>query len=299
VAEALVDCFYIYPTIPGSTGATPNDLDMAADKRGEVGVLTSQFARFREVCNAYAPLYRQVRLSAIGTAEGSAAGVLAYGDVRDAFKYYMAHFNQGRPFILIGHSQGAAHLSVLLRQEFDHDPDLRSRLVAAYLIGGRVGVPPGQVAGGDFQNTPLCESAQQTGCIVAYVAYAASAPPSGGDRFGRTVGGTVSGCVNPASLSGGQAGLVNYSAGAGVATPEGQPLTTPYVSLPGALVARCVQRDGFTYLEVDAVQGDARTGGQLIRNLPGWGLHLSEVSLTMGSLLDLVKSQSDAYQKAR
>jgi hypothetical protein len=159
VTDAAVDCFYIYPTVPGAQGEGTNDLDMAADKRGEVAVLHLQFARFREVCNTYAPLYRQVRFSSIGSAAGGPAGALAYGDVRDAFAYYMAHFNQGRPFILIGHSQGAVHLNLLLRREFDDDAEMRSRLVAAYLIGGRVGVPPGQDTGGDLQNIPVCRSA--------------------------------------------------------------------------------------------------------------------------------------------
>lgn len=296
VVDAPVDCFYIYPTIPGSTGATPNDLDMAADKRGEVAVLTSQFARFREVCNVYAPLYRQVRLSAFGTAEGAAASALAYGDVRDAFKHYMAHFNQGRPFILIGHSQGAGHLNALIRQEIDPDPDLRSRMVSAYLIGGRVGVPPGEVVGGDFQNIPLCQRADQTGCVVAYVSYAASAPPGPTDLFGRTSGGTISACVNPAAPSGGKAPLTNYASATGIRAPGGQTITTPYVSMPGVAVGECVQRGGFTYLEIGVAENDPRDGTQVVRHVAGWGLHLSEVNLTMGDLLELVRTQSKAFR---
>ncbi len=299
VSDAPIDCFYVYPTVPVDVaGGGANDLAMAADKRGEVAVLNFQFARFREVCNAYAPLYRQLKLSAFASA-GAAQGLqLAYGDVRDAFAYYMAHFNKGKPFILIGHSQGAMHLTALLREEFDKDPDMRSRLVAAYIIGGRVGVPEGREVGGDLENIPLCRKADQTGCVVTYASFAASDPPPGASAiFGRTIGGAIAGCVNPAALDGGKAPLSNYLASAGIAAPNGQAITTPWVSLPNAVAAECVRRNGYSYLEISAapLQGDARNTGQMVRSVPGWGLHLTEVNLTMGNLLDLVKSQGRAF----
>jgi hypothetical protein len=298
VSDAPVDCFYIYPTVPGAQGEGPNDLDMAADKRGEVAVLHAQFARFREVCNTYAPLYRQVRFSAIGSASAGPAGALAYGDVRDAFAYYMAHFNQGRPIILIGHSQGAVHVGALLRREFDDDPDMRSRLVAAYLIGGRVGVPADADVGGDLQHIPLCRSATQTGCVVAYVSYAATDPPARGDRFGLTIGRTISACVNPAAPGGGRAVLTPYMRSAGITAPDGGRITTPWVSLRDGIAGECVQREGFSYLEIGPAQdGDPRHPEQVIRHVPGWGLHLSEVNLTMGNLLDLVRSQAAAFRR--
>jgi alpha-beta hydrolase superfamily lysophospholipase len=60
---------------------------------------------------------------------------LAYADVKAAFQYYLAHYNEGRPIIIAGHSQGTAHATRLLHEFFEHDPKLRRQLVAAYLIG--------------------------------------------------------------------------------------------------------------------------------------------------------------------
>jgi hypothetical protein len=299
VVDAPVDCFYVYPTVFTEEGEGTNDLAMATDKRDEVTVLDTQFARFREVCNTYAPLYRQVRLSAVGSIDLARAAVLAYNDVRDAFAHYMAHFNQGRPFILIGHSQGAGHLIALLRREFDDDPDMRARLVSAYLIGNRVGVPPNRDVGGDFEHIPLCRSESQTGCLVAYDSYAVTNPPTTTDRFGLTLENTPSACTNPAALGGGKAALANYVRSTDVSAPDGAHITTPWVSMPNALAGECVERGSFTYLEIgpEPQPGDARRAELLVRSVPDWGLHLSEVNLTLGNLLALVKSQSEAYKR--
>ena len=47
---------------------------------------------------------------------------LQYDDVRDAWNYYLAHDNQGRGFVLIGHSQGSYILTRLIREEIDGKP---------------------------------------------------------------------------------------------------------------------------------------------------------------------------------
>jgi hypothetical protein len=55
--------------------------------------------------------------------------------VEVAFNYYIDNLNQGRPFILAGHSQGTMALIDLIKNRFGNDPELRDRLVAAYFIG--------------------------------------------------------------------------------------------------------------------------------------------------------------------
>jgi hypothetical protein len=117
-----VDCFYVYPTV--STELSGNS-DMSAGP-AEKAVVRIQFARFGLVCRLFAPIYRQVTLTALrAAATGNPIRVdraLAYNDVLDAWNYYLAHENQGRGVILIGHSQGANVLTNLIKQEIDGKP---------------------------------------------------------------------------------------------------------------------------------------------------------------------------------
>ncbi|HZM30259.1 MAG TPA: DUF3089 domain-containing protein [Acidimicrobiales bacterium] len=130
----------------------------------------------------------------------------AYGDVVDAFKHYVANESDGRGFILIGHSQGAGMLNTLISEEIDGEPLLRDRLVAAYLLGFPVHVPAGEVVGGSYDEVPLCEAADQVGCLVSYASYRASAPPADGAIFGRGNATGPAACVNPAALVAGEPG---------------------------------------------------------------------------------------------
>ena len=108
--KAPIDCFYVYPTV--SNDQTPNS-DMNAGPE-ELAVIRSQFARFGSECRVFAPLYRQVTLTALRAGiAGKPMAVdraLGYNDVVDAWKYYLEHDNQGRGVVLIGHSQGGGIL---------------------------------------------------------------------------------------------------------------------------------------------------------------------------------------------
>lgn len=86
--------------------------------------------------NYYSPYYRQVTMETYTSDSLVEARMpLAYGDVRRAFDYYMEHYNNGRPFILAGFSQGAMAVVDLLNEMAD---STYSRLVAAYVIGYKV-----------------------------------------------------------------------------------------------------------------------------------------------------------------
>jgi hypothetical protein len=88
---------------------------------------------------------------------------LAYSDVKRAFDYYLANENKGRPIIIAGHSQGTVHATRLLKEYFD-GKELGKQLVAAYIIG--IATPKNM-----FANIPVCTSANQTGCFVAYTTF--------------------------------------------------------------------------------------------------------------------------------
>jgi len=240
---------------------------------------------------------------------------LAYNDVRDAWNYYLEHDNQGRGVVLIGHSQGSLVLTALIRNEIESKP-VESRIISALLLGTSLPVPKGKDTGGAFQHIPLCHAPTQTGCVITYASFRANVPPPANSRFGKVAGeGMISGCTNPAALHGGSGELHAYlrSGGKGIvvdveANPSPwvkppQPISTPFVSLPGLLTAECVSNESGSYLAV-TVHGDPAGPratdivGEVVVNgqvLTDWGLHLIDVNLAIGNLLDIVKQQSKAY----
>jgi hypothetical protein len=161
-ANSPFDCFYVYPTVSEEEG--PNaDLTI---QPAETDVAKAQAARFSSVCRVWAPMYRQVTLSALLTG-GLAALNTAYDSLFSDWQYYLQHLNAGRPFVLIGHSQGAAMLIRLIADQIDPNPSVRKRLVTAILAGGNLQVPTGKTVGATFNNIPLCTSTSMAGCVIA------------------------------------------------------------------------------------------------------------------------------------
>ena len=126
-----VDCFYVYPTI--SDEPTINSSLAVGFRQQEVAI--AQASRFSQVCNVYAPVYRQITLSALDHPNKITLrhAQIAYGSVLAAFRDYLAHYNHGRGIVFIGHSQGATILIRLLQQQVDNVPAVRHRLVSALL----------------------------------------------------------------------------------------------------------------------------------------------------------------------
>lgn len=313
-ANAPIDCFYVYPTV--STDARPQS-DMRPDP-AEQTVIRLQFARFASKCKPYAPMYRQVTLAGLRTALGGGGASMdrgvGYADVLDAWNYYLQHDNRGRGVVLIGHSQGAVVLTELLRREIDGKP-IQSRIVSALLLGSTVQVPRGRDVGGTFQKLPLCRAASQVGCIITYASFRTTVPPPANSLFGRGAGETVGACTNPAALGGGSGALRAYFSTDGavvVGAPRAQSWVTPakaietsFVSLPGLLTAKCATNEHATYLEVtvngnpgdprvDDIAGDVGAPGSVQTN---WGLHLVDVDVAIGNLIDVVAQQAKAYGK--
>jgi hypothetical protein len=308
-----IDCFYVYPTI-STDQAGNSDLVPGADQ--ELFVVRQQAARLGSVCRVFAPVYRQVTLTALlAILTGNpipSDSALADADLLDAWKHYIANDNGGRGVLLIGHSQGAGRLNALLRNEIDGNPVLRDRLVSAVLLGTSFQVPENADVGGDLANVPLCRSRRQTGCVVTYSTFRASAPPPANSLFGRSLRpGMKAGCTNPAALEGGRASLLPYLPTDGKSLPIfpaplpdwvdpalGTTFDTPFVALPHFLEAECAERDGFSYLSL-TVKGDAADpriddiGGDLT---PEWGLHLVDANVAMGDLVALARSQARAYR---
>jgi hypothetical protein len=175
-ADQPIDCFYVYPTVSRQTTTNAN---LTIDKE-ERAVAVAQAAMFSQVCRVYAPMYPQLTLAAIAQPSKItlASALVAYGGVYSAFEDYLAHYNDGRGVVFIGHSQGAMLLTYLLKSVVDPVPATRRLMVSALLLGGNVAVPIGKTVGGDFSNIPPCTSATQIGCVVAYSSSGGLEPPS-------------------------------------------------------------------------------------------------------------------------
>jgi hypothetical protein len=312
--NAPIDCFYVYPTV--SLDATGNS-DMNPGPE-ETGVVRTQLARFASQCRVFAPMYRQFTLPALRAATTGkpipSDRTLAYADVLDAWKHYLANDNKGRGVVLIGHSQGSGMLVQLIRNEIDGKP-LQKQLVSALLLGANIAVPAGKDVGGAFTSVPLCRSASQTGCVISYVTFRSTIPPPADSRFGKVpTAGQVAACTNPAALGGGSAPLHAYlSNGGSIVSSAAAPrpwvtppaaIATPYVSVPGLLTAQCVSNEKGSYLEVtvhgnpadprtDEISGDVMAAGRVNAS---WGLHLIDVNVAMGNLVDIVSKQARAYK---
>ncbi len=318
--QAPIDCFYVYPTV--STDATPNS-DMSQDP-AEKNVVLQQFARFASKCRAFAPQYRQITLRGLQTALATGADPLGlfskgaqYDDVRDAWMHYLKNDNQGRGVVLIGHSQGAFILQALIASEIDSKP-IQKQLVGAYILGATFLTPKGKDVGGQFTQIPLCRKAGQVGCVVNFSAFRSNVPPPGNTLFGRAADAAMQGnCTNPVTLGNGSGALHAYlsttnrliAMGGGAAAPwaADKTIDTPFVSVPGLLTAACKSNEFATYLEitvhgnpadprVDDIRGDI---GALGKPLANWGLHLIDVNLAMGDLLNRVEDQAKAYRARR
>jgi hypothetical protein len=312
-----IDCFYVYPTV--SSQFTENANEEIGPE--ELAIAESQASRFSQVCSVYAPIYPQLTIPAINTPGGVTpeGAAKAYIGVATAFDEYLAKYNKGRGFELIGHSQGSAMLEQLIKEQIDPNPALRKQLVGAVILGGQVIVPEGKKVGGSFKNIPACQVAGQVGCVIAYSSFLEEPPnPS---NFGRpesplgVLGGGAEGvehpqvlCVNPTlpvqapvagptlsyyptfnAFGGKFPGLL----GAVVQAPKA---STPWVAAPAEYSAQCEARNGASWLQLNLIsESDKRE--RIVETLgPLWGTHLVDVNVALGNLVPAVGLQGVAYQ---
>jgi hypothetical protein len=289
-----IDCFYVYPTVSFEHRGNA-DLRIEDSERE---VATLEGARFEEACRVFAPMYRQTT-SYADQLHGDSE--LAYRDVLAAWKDYLAHDNHGRGVVLIGHSQGAFVLRELIQKEMD-GPASRERrlLVSAILVGGNIVVANGSDVGGDFKHVPVCRSATQTGCVVAYSSWGRTPPKDAAFEWVDDAKSQHVVCVNPAAPGGGSAPitpLFPWWNPVGI-IPGGldPPATTLWIGLPGLYTARCVRRGPRAWLLVTALKrpGDPRP---IVREAlrPSWGLHAADVNIAAADLVALVRSQGKAW----
>ena len=302
-----IDCFIAYPTVSRDPGMNS---DLTPGDGEEKASIASQFARLSGVCRTFAPIYRSMTLGAVTAAatggDVTIPAAIAFGDVRAAWRNYLATRNQGRPFIIVGHSQGSLMLQQLLARDIEGRPEAK-RMKLAILPGFNVMVPQGKRVGGTFKSTPLCSTPGETNCVMSWVSFRERNTPPVGALFGiASAPGMTVGCTNPARP--GATGWVPLDSywnsrstldvpdGPIVWSTQGAP-PTPYLRTEGLVSARCVSDGARGYLSIrtNADPRDKRTdrvGGEVGRFgffLPGWGMHINDVNFAQGNILRAIE----------
>ncbi len=170
VRDTRADVFFIHPTSYfGEEKNSPWNADLrdttVNNNTDNLSILL-QSTVFNGSCRVFAPRYRQGNMEAFyvfDTPEAKAAFDLAYQDVRQAFQFYLEHYNKKRPLIIASHSQGSLHAIRLLQEFFDGKP-LTKQLVCAYVVGY-------QIKKDAFKKLQIGQIADQTGCFVGWRSY--------------------------------------------------------------------------------------------------------------------------------
>lgn len=269
--------FFIHPTSYLDRAAWNAPLDDAKSRDLAETFIKGQASVFNGVGEIWAPRYRQATFGSFLTTQAESKKALdaAYGDVALAFDRFVATIPAERPIILAGHSQGALHLTRLLREKVAGQPIAR-RIVAAYVVGWPVSIDHDLAA----LALPACTRADQAGCILSWQSYAEPADMAAvTDAYGATTGfdGKLRGasamlCTNPIT------GVINGAADAGQNTGTLLPsddLKSATLT-PGIIPARC---DARGFLLIGPPPKD-------IRNyvLPGNNFHVFDYSLFWSSL---------------
>lgn len=165
--DTLADVFFLYPTSftmkdHGNKMTADIDDDYLNAKTDYSSILY-QASAFNQHARVFAPRYRQVHISTFYMKQDAYTDSLyeiAYADIKTAFQYYLDHWNNGRPFIIAGHSQGSKMGERLLKEMVEGTP-LQERMIAAYVPGWSL---PKEM----FSSIKVCTDAQSTGCICSW-----------------------------------------------------------------------------------------------------------------------------------
>jgi hypothetical protein len=159
------DVFFITPTIYFSGEYWNAPISNQVVRERVVRVINPLYgAPFAASANLFVPLYRQAAPYAFMTSseDGRDARELAYTDVAKAFQNFLSQRNEGRPFVIAGYGQGGLYGLRLIAELAPAD---RARLIGAYLL--EVAIPI-ETAKAMTTATPLCDSPDQTGCLVIW-----------------------------------------------------------------------------------------------------------------------------------
>lgn len=165
-----VDVFYLYPTAWTRADGEPYycEIDNESLRKGASFNYLRQASAYETCANVYAPFYRQVDAlwllnDSLQNGQKYFEGI-PYTDAIAAFEYYLENYNNGKPFILAGHSQGSAVTQGILKYYMKEHPDVYERMVAAYVIG--FSVTDKELR--EYPHLKFATGADDTGVIVSW-----------------------------------------------------------------------------------------------------------------------------------
>lgn len=290
-----VDVFFVHPTtyLSSDTWNAPLDAE-DANLRIEKRVLKMQASAYNLAGKVYAPRYRQATFGAFFDEEGDGlqALVYAYTDLQKAFDQFVAERNEGRPFILAGHSQGSLHLLALLQQRVAGTP-LADRMIATYIIGWPVSL---EADLGPMAGINACESATDTQCVVSYQTFGRDGDTAGIQGYFQSTtslagvprAGTKMLCTNPLTWTIDGTATAEANVGAQARVPDDQQLAAPIKSFSGA---SC---DANGFLVLDTEPGEAWQEFKM----SGENYHVYDYHMFYGNIRQNAASRIAAWKAA-
>ncbi|HJJ36909.1 MAG TPA: DUF3089 domain-containing protein [Methanocorpusculum sp.] len=163
-----VDSISFYGTVSGVSDYENGLADITDEVKASVGF--KQGNPFEEYTNLYAPYYHQHSLQyAAEVADhdrfmGSIRNSMELDDVTAALDYYFKNYNNGRPFIIWGHSQGGAVVQLIVEHYMKEHPEYYKNMVAAYSVG--YGVTQKWL--NDNPHAKIAQGEDDTGVIISW-----------------------------------------------------------------------------------------------------------------------------------
>lgn len=164
--NAKADVFFINPTVYlGSENSLCWSVFDDKTKTSFVGAINMEKGIYDDIANFYSPYYHQAALSAYYVSDEISKPIFdrAYSEVEEAFEYYLNHYNNGRPFILAGFSQGA-YMAIRLVEQYSGNAFFDDNFIACYAIGWRFT----DADQANYPNVKFAAGETDTGVIIAF-----------------------------------------------------------------------------------------------------------------------------------
>lgn len=140
VQDKEVDVFFLAPTMyDGGENQYNMSLDDTETKNKFLGAINMEKGIYDDNCRFFAPYYRQIgnNVYSMPVKDREPYLQIAFSYVKEAFEYYMTHYNNGRPIIIAGFSQGA-DMSMRIVKECFTTQERQKKLIACYAIGWNI-----------------------------------------------------------------------------------------------------------------------------------------------------------------